>query len=87
MKRKLTGELKVIGYYQEVGITPLYVLPFENAEKWKQQKGNDAIALCWKGKMHYRQIYYRDKGPCFKFFNHVIYLEEIMRAEGMKIHV
>ena len=82
MKRKLTGEIKVIGYYPLSGMIPLYVLPFEVANEWEYRKGNDAIALLYNGKLCFRQIYYRSNGSCFKFFNKWIYLSEIIRTEG-----
>lgn len=82
MKRRLTGEIKVIGYYPVAGMTALYVLPFEVVSDWEYRKGNDAIALLWNGKVCFRQIYYRNNGGCFKFFNKWIYLSELVRTEG-----
>lgn len=82
MKRTLSGEIKVIGYYPVAGGKWLYILPFETAEAWEEQKRADVLALCWRGKLCFRQVYYRDKGACFKFFNRVIYLDEITRTEG-----
>lgn len=82
MKRRMTGEIKVIGYYPVVGMTALYVLPFEDALDWEYKKGNNSIALYWQGKKHFRQLYFRQGQYCFKFFNRVIYLSEIIRTEG-----
>lgn len=87
MKRKLSGEIKVIGYYPVAGGQYIYVLPFEIAEQWEEQKNTYAIALCWQGKLHFRQLYYRKENYCFKFFNHVIYLSEIERTEGTHDYV
>ena len=81
MKRKLSGEIKVIGYYS-VGGECLYILPFEAANEWEYKKNTEAIALCWQGKKCFRQLYVRRGQYCFKFFNHIIYLSEIMRTEG-----
>lgn len=81
MKRRLTGEIKVIGYYPAAGSALLYVLPFEFANEW-ELKGYDAIALCWQGKLHFRKLYLRKDEYCFKFFNRVIYLSEVERTEG-----
>lgn len=80
MKRALFGEIKVIGYYI-VGCECLYVLPFEIAKEWEWQKDYEAIALCWQGKLHFRKFYFRKSEYCFKFFNRVIYLSEIVRTE------
>lgn len=77
MKRTLSGDIKVIGYYPVARMTALYVLPFEDAVEWEDRKGNSSIALCWNGKLHFRQLYYRKNGFCFKFFNHIIYVEDI----------
>lgn len=82
MKRKVSGEIKVIGYYSVAGMTTLYVLPFEMSNYWEDKKGNEAIALFWQGKVCYRTLYYRTNGACFKFFNNWIYLSEIIRTEG-----
>ena len=82
MKRKLTDEVKVIGCYPVSGLIALYVLPFEIAKKWEWQKGYDAIALCWQGKLYFSKLYFRKSEYCFKFFNHMIYLSEIERTEG-----
>lgn len=78
MKRKLTGEVKVIGYISVAGGECLYLLPFEIAEQWEERKNACAIALCWNGKLHFRQLYYRRKGFCFKFFNSIIYMKDIL---------
>lgn len=82
MKRTLSGEIKVIGFYPVAGGKRLYVLPFDAAEYWEVKKKRCAIALCWQGKLYFRQIYCRKDEYCFKFFNHVIYLSEIERTEG-----
>lgn len=82
MKRTLSGEIKVIGYYPIAGGKCLYLLPFDVAECWEVKKNTYAVALCWKGKLHFRQLYYRNCQYCFKFFNKVIYLSEIERTEG-----
>lgn len=82
MKRRLTGEVKVIGYYPVAGTTVLYVLSFEKAKYWEEKKNTYAIALCWQGKLYFRQIYNRKDEYCFKFFNRVIYLSEMERTEG-----
>lgn len=86
MKRRLNGEIKAIGCYSVVGGECLYVLPFEIAKQWEERKNTYAIALCWQGKLHFRQIYYRNCQYCFKFFNRVIYLSEIERTEA-HIHI
>lgn len=82
MKRRITGEIKVIGYYPVAGMTALYVLPFEDATEWEYKKGSNSIALYWQGKKHFRQLYFRRGQYHFKFFNRVIYLSEIIRTEG-----
>lgn len=82
MKRRMTGEVKVIGYFPVAGMTALYALPFEMADYWEDKKGNSAIALLWQGKICYRTLYYRTNGACFKFFNVWIYLSEFCRTEG-----
>lgn len=82
MKRRLTGEIKIIGYYPVAGMCALYMLPFEDAFEWESMKGSNSIALYWQGKKHFRQLYFRRGQYCFKFFNHVIYLSEIIRTEG-----
>lgn len=87
MKRRLTGEIKVIGYYPIVGGECLFILPFEVAEQWEKRKNTYAIALCWQGKLYFRQIYDRKDQYCFKFFNHVIYLSEIERTEGTHSYI
>ena len=87
MKRKLSGEIKVVGYYPVAGIECLYVLPFEYAFKWERKKGYNAIALLWKGKLYFRKFYFRNSDYCFKFFNHVIYISEIEHCEGTRAYV
>lgn len=89
MKRRLTGEIKIIGYYPVAGNSYLYVLPFEVAHNWELNKGYDTIALLWQGKLCFRKIYLRtiNGGWCFKFFNHVIYLSEVIRTEGTHDYV
>nr|DAJ12413.1 MAG TPA: hypothetical protein [Bacteriophage sp.] len=87
MKRRLSGEIKVIGYYPVVGMQVLYVLPPEYVEYWEEKKGNYVIALCWQGKLHFRQLYIRKDKYCFKFFNHVIYLSEVERTEGTYLYI
>ena len=82
MKRRMNGKIKVIGYYPVTAMTALYLLPFEASDYWEAKKGNDSIALFWNGKVHYRTLYYRTKGVCFKFFNKWLYLYEIIRTEG-----
>ena len=82
MKRTVTGEIKVIGYYSVAGGKYLYLLPFEVAEDWEEKKNTYAIALCWKGKLHFRQVYERKNGYCFKFFNRWIYISDIEFTEG-----
>ena len=82
MKRRMFGEIKIIGYYPVAGLTMLYVLPFEYALEWEEKKGTDSIALYWQGKKHFRQLYFRRGQYCFKFFNRVFYLSEIIRIEG-----
>lgn len=83
MKRKTTGEIKVIGYYPVAGGECLCILPFEDATYWECKKNKPAIALYWQGKKRFRQLYIRRGQYCFKFFNHVIYLSEIERIEGI----
>lgn len=87
MKRRLTGEIKVIGYYPVAGMQTLYVLPFEDAIVWEEMKGRESIALCWQGKKYFRQLYYRAGDYCFKFFNHIIYLSEIAGTEGTHSYI
>ena len=86
MKRRLCGEIKIIGYYP-IGGNCLYVLPFELAEVWEEKKNNNSIALCWEGKLHFRQLYYRKGEYCFKFLNHMIFLSEIERTEGTHAYI
>lgn len=87
MKRRLSKEIKVIGNYPVVGMQALYVLPPEYVEYWEEKKGNYSIALCWQGKLHFRQLYIRNGVYCFKFFNHVIYLSEVERTEGTHSYI
>lgn len=87
MKRKLTGGIKAIGYYPVIGMKALYILPFEVADEWQERKGTEAIALLWNGKIHFRKLYYRNRGACFKFFNRIIYLNEIVRIEATYVHI
>lgn len=81
MNRTLHGKFDVIGLYQVCNTKTLFVLSWDLAKFWEDKKGNDAIALCWNGKLYFRSIYYRKDGACFKFFNHVIYLEDIMACD------
>ena len=78
MKRTLHGKFDVIGFYEVAGMKALFVLPWNIAKLWENKKGTDAIALCWNGKLYFRQLYYRREGFCFKFFNHIIYVEDII---------
>lgn len=87
MKRTLTGEIEVIGYYTLAGGKCLYLLPFDVAECWEVKKKHICVALCWTGKLHFRQLYYRNCQYCFKFFNHTIYLSEIERIEGTRAYI
>lgn len=87
MKRRLTGEIKVVGYYPVASLEALYVLPFEDASIWEEKKGKEAIALCWQGKKCFRQLYFRRGQYCFKYFNRVIYLSEIVRTEGTHSYI
>ena len=87
MKRQLSGDIKVIGYYLVAGLECIYVLPFELAEEWDEKKNTYAIALCWQGKLHFRQLYYRKEEYCFKFFNRAIYLSEIEHTEGTHAYI
>lgn len=87
MKRRVSGEIKVIGYYPVAGMTPLYVLPFDEAEEWEYRKHESFIAFCWQGKKHFRRLYFRRGEYCFKFFNHVIYLSEIECTEGTHSYI
>lgn len=87
MKRKMSGEIKVIGYYLVAGMKALYMLPFEDAKEWEERKGNDSVALYWQGKKYFRQLYYRNCQYCFKFFNRVIYLSEFERTEGTHSYI
>ena len=87
MKRRLTGEIKFVGYYPVAGGKYLYVLPFEEAFKWEQKKGYDAIALLWEGKLYFRKLYFRNSDYCFKFFNRILYISEIERTEGSHAYV
>lgn len=87
MKRRLTGEIKVIGYYPVAGGECVFVLPIEAAKQWEERKNAYAIALCWQGKLHFRQIYDRKGQYYFKFFNRAIYLSEIERTEGTHSYI
>lgn len=78
MKRRLNGEFKVIGIYPVAGMKALFVLPWDISKVWEDKKGNAAIAIIWNGKLYFRTIYFRRDRACFKFFNHIIYLEDIM---------
>lgn len=77
MKRTLSGKYDVIGIYPICNTKALFVLSWDLAKVWEDKKCNDTIALCWNGKLYFRQLYYRRNGFCFKFFNHIIYLEDI----------
>lgn len=84
MKRRIKGEIKVIGYYPVAGMTALYVLPFESVEYWSMLKGRNEqyIALLWNGKMYFRQLYWRRNMEfAFKFFNSWFYLNEAIRID------
>lgn len=87
MKRRLTGEIRVAGYIPVMGCECLYVLPFGMACKWEEKKGYDAIALLWQGKLYFRKLYFRNSQFCFKFFNHIIYFNEIERIDGTPIYI
>lgn len=87
MKRKLSGEIKVVGYYPVAGGECLFILPFEVAEIWENQKNREAIALCWQGKLHFRQLYNRGGELCFKFFNQTVYLSDIECTEGTHAYI
>ena len=78
MKRTLQGKFNIIGLYLVTSTNSLYVLPWEIARSWENEKVSDAIALCWNGKLHFRQLYYRRGSFCFKFFNRTIYLDDII---------
>lgn len=78
MKRTLHGKCNIIGIYPVAGMKALFVLPWDIAKVWEDKKGTDAIALIWQGKLCYRTLYYRRYGACFKFFNRIIYLEDIL---------
>lgn len=80
MNRSLKGKFNVIGIYPICNIKTLLVLSWDLAKYWEDKKGNDAIALCWNGKIYFRQLYYRKDGFCFKFFNNIIYLDDITRC-------
>lgn len=82
MKRRLFGEINVIGYYPVGGMEALYVLSPQYYEYWEKKKNTYAIALCWRGNLHFRQIYLRKDEYCFKFFNRIFYLSEVIRTEG-----
>ena len=87
MKRRLSGEIKVVGCYQVAGHECLYVLPFEMSIVWAERKQADTIALCWRGKLHFRQLYYRKGGFVFKFFNRAFYLSEMYASRNLHINV
>lgn len=87
MKRRLTGEIKIIGYYPVAGMTTLYVLPFVDSAVWEARKGKPSIALYWQGKKYFRQLYFRRGQYCFKFFNRAIYLSEIVHTEGTHSYI
>lgn len=81
MKRKLSGRFGIIGIYPVAGMKALFVLPWDIAKVWEDKKGTDAIALIWQGKLYFRTLYNRNDGVCFKFFNHIIYLEDIIACD------
>lgn len=89
MKRKLTGEVKVVGYYSVAWGECFYILPFEVAWNWELKRGYDAIAILWQGKLYFRKLYYRmNKSEyCFKFFNCWFYLCEIEHTEGTHAYI
>lgn len=78
MKRTLHGKFDIIGIYPVAGMKALFVLPWDISKFWEDKKGNNSIALIWQGKLCFRSLYYRRDGLCFKFFNHVIYVEDII---------
>lgn len=78
MNRTLHGKFNVIGIYPVCNTKALFVLSWHIANFWVNKKGNGAIALCWNEKLYFRRIYYRCDGACFKFFNHIIYVEDII---------
>lgn len=78
MKRALSGKFDIIGIYPVAGMKALYVLSWDIAKVWEDKKNTDAIALIWEGKLCFRQLYYRRDGLCFKFFNYVIYVKDII---------
>lgn len=78
MNRTLQGKFNVIGIYRVGNTKALFILPGYMAKFWENKKGNEAIALIWNSKLYFRKIYYRRDGACFKFFNHIIYLKDIM---------
>lgn len=78
MKRTLLGKYDIIGIYPICNAKAFFVLPRDIAAIWEEKKGTDAIALIWEGKLYFRKIYYRRNGACFKFFNHIIYMGDIM---------
>lgn len=83
MKRNLPGKIKIIGYYPVADGESLYVLPFEMSIVWAERKQADSIALCWRGKLHFRQLYYRKGGFVFKFFNRAFYLSEMYASRNV----
>lgn len=87
MKRTLCGKYEVIGIYSVCNMKTLFVLSWNLAKIWEDKKSKDAIALCWNGKLYFRQLYYRNRrdGLCFKFFNQIIYLEDIMACNEVII--
>lgn len=80
MRRTAVGRLSIIGIYPLCNTKDLFVLSWDLAKYWEDKKGNDAIALCWNGKIYFRQLYCREDGFCFKFSNHIIYLGDIIRC-------
>lgn len=81
MKRTLQGKFDIIGIYPVSNMKTLFVLVWDLAKVWEDKKSTDAIALCWNGKLYFRTIYYRRDGACFKFFNRIIYLEDITACD------
>lgn len=81
MNRRLNGKFNIIGIYPVAGMKALFVLPWDFSKLWEDKKGTDAIALIWGNKLYFRQLYYRRDGLCFKFFNRIIYLEDIIRCD------
>lgn len=82
--KKLSGEIKVVGYYPSSESPLLYIVPSD--KEWEQKKGYEAIAFCYQGVLHFRKLYYA-RGGCYFRFKRNIYLSQIERTEGTHSYI